>query len=399
MADAGQVGDKANGKSKKRKPRYLPHNKPVKKGLYPLRPGVEGFFLTCDGGRERQATREALALVDRFFEELVDGKGSDEKSSTITSKPLNKKILFNDSDSSGSDEEPESHEEEENIENHNEDTDEKLAKKQRLDGDMKKHDTTAHSDARECMDADKKEYGNTEHLDADTKKDDTTERVDADREKDDTAEHLEADTKKDDTAEGVDADRKKDDSTESNKAEQKSTDEQQEDEFAELYDRSKRRFASLDSGCNGIIFVRMNKSSGDPGPTKIVEHLMTTAASTRKHMSRFILRLLPVELTCYASEEEISEAIKPLVSQHFPAEGASQKFAVLYDARANTGIERSKIIDVVAKSVPKPHKVDLSNPDKTIVVQIVKTVCLIGVVQRYKELAKYNLRQLTSSKS
>lgn len=39
--------------------------KPVKKGPYPLRPGVEGFFLTCDGGRERQATREALALVDR----------------------------------------------------------------------------------------------------------------------------------------------------------------------------------------------------------------------------------------------------------------------------------------------------------------------------------------------
>ncbi|KAF3794731.1 THUMP domain-containing protein 1 [Nymphaea thermarum] len=373
MADAGQVGDKANGKSKKRKPRYLPHNRPVKKGLYPLRPGVEGFFLTCDGGRERQATREALALVDRFFEELVDGKGSDEKSSTITSKPLNKKILFNDSDSSGSDEEPESHEEEENIENHNEDTDEKRAKKQRLDGDMKKGDTTALPDE--------------------------SERVDAGREKDDTAQHLETDTKGDDTAEGVDADRKKDDSTESNKTEQKSTDEQQEDEFAELYDRSKRRFASLDSGCNGIIFVRMNKSSGDPGPTKIVEHLMTTAASTRKHMSRFILRLLPVELTCYASEEEISEAIKPLVSQHFPADGASQKFAVLYDARANTGIERSKIIDVVAKSVPKPHKVDLSNPDKTIVVQIVKTVCLIGVVERYKELAKYNLRQLTSSKA
>ncbi|CAN6444170.1 unnamed protein product [Victoria cruziana] len=397
MADAGQGGGKANGKSKKRKPRYLPHNKPVKKGPYPLRPGVEGFFLTCDGGRERQATREALALVDRFFEELIDGKGPDEKKSgTITNKPLNKKIVFSDSDSSGSDEETE-HEEKDDVENHKEDKDEKPTKKQRLDGDVKKDSTTEISDAKECTVSDKKEDGETENLDADTSKIDTAECVDADREKVETAQH-EAHTK-DDATEGVDADRKKDGSIKCDKTEERSTDEQQEDEFAELYDRNKRRFASLDSGCNGIIFIRMNKLSGDPGPTKIVEHLMTTAASTRKHMSRFILRFLPVELTCYASEEEISKAIKPLVAEHFPAEGASQKFAVLYDARANTGTERSKIIDVVAKSVPKPHKVDLNNPDKTIVVQIVKTVCLIGVVHRYKELAKYNLRQLTSSKA
>ena len=48
------------------------------------------------------------------------------------------------------------------------------------------------------------------------------------------------------------------------------------------------------------------------------------------------------------------------------------QFAVLYEARANTGIDRMKIINSVAKSVPAPHKVDLSNPDKTIVVEIVK---------------------------
>lgn len=48
---------------------------------------------------------------------------------------------------------------------------------------------------------------------------------------------------------------------------------------------------------------------------------------------------------------------------------------MLYEARANTGIERMKIINSVAKSVPAPHKVDLSNPDKTIIVEIVK-VCV-----------------------
>lgn len=38
--------------------------KSVKKGSYPLRPGVQGFFITCDGGRERQASQEAVQVID-----------------------------------------------------------------------------------------------------------------------------------------------------------------------------------------------------------------------------------------------------------------------------------------------------------------------------------------------
>lgn len=35
-----------------------------KKGSYPLHPGVQGFFITCDGGRERQASNEAINVID-----------------------------------------------------------------------------------------------------------------------------------------------------------------------------------------------------------------------------------------------------------------------------------------------------------------------------------------------
>ncbi|PHT31971.1 hypothetical protein CQW23_28308 [Capsicum baccatum] len=51
-----------------------------------------------------------------------------------------------------------------------------------------------------------------------------------------------------------------------------------------------------------------------------------------------------------------------------------------------------KIIDTVDKLVPSPHKVNLSNPEINIVLKIVKTVYLLGVVENYKELSKYNLR-------
>lgn len=44
-----------------------------------------------------------------------------------------------------------------------------------------------------------------------------------------------------------------------------------------------------------------------------------------------------------------------------------------------------KIINAVAKSVPGPHKVDLNNPNKTIVVEIVKVI----LVKRFFEFAKF----------
>jgi tRNA acetyltransferase TAN1 len=61
---AGKPNTNAGGDTKGRKRKFLPHGKPVRKGAYPLRPGVQGFFITCDGGREQQATREAISLLD-----------------------------------------------------------------------------------------------------------------------------------------------------------------------------------------------------------------------------------------------------------------------------------------------------------------------------------------------
>ncbi|XP_008800257.1 THUMP domain-containing protein 1 homolog isoform X2 [Phoenix dactylifera] len=339
--------------SKGRKRKYLPHGKPVRKGSYPLRPGVLGFFLTCDGGRERQATNEALNLLETFYEELVNGKDSSAKCRTVSSKPLNKIIKFKDSDSSSDEDEASPHGEESDTVKNAVESEDTPSKEQQ-------------EDVAPC----KEELDTEKH-----------------------AENEELPSKK----QRLETDTLKCAHTESDKSNDKPIDELIEDELQELGDRNKRHFVSLESGCNGVVFIQMHKRGGDPGPVDIVHHMMSSAASTRKHMSRFILRVLPAEVTCYASEEEIKNAIKPLIEQYFPSEASTpSKFAVLYEARANTGIERMAIINAVAKSVPQPHKVDLSNPDKTIIVQIVKTICLVGVVERYKELSKYNLRQLTS---
>nr|XP_048322277.1 LOW QUALITY PROTEIN: THUMP domain-containing protein 1 homolog [Ziziphus jujuba var. spinosa] len=366
--------------SKKRKQRYRPHNKPVKKkGQYPLHPGVQGFFITCDGGREHQASREAINVIDSFYEELVSGNDSGIKLAELPRKPLNTKIKFSYSDSSSSDEDEDDDDSEEEDKEDNKSASHKL-------GDA------SNGEAR------------TETLDSHKNNDDVCPENYTAVEPNDNKEVSESLENQANEAEDPPAKKQCIETNVSkpvipNKVEEKSVDKLIDAEIKELGDTNKRRFGKLDSGCNGVVFVQMRKEDGDPGPKDIVQHIMTSAAATRKHMSRFILRVLPVEVACYASEEEITKAIAPLVAQYFPVETENPiKFAVLYEARANTGIDRMKIINAVAKSVPGPHKVDLNNPDKTIVVEIVRTVCLIGVVEKYKELAKYNLRQLTSAK-
>jgi tRNA acetyltransferase TAN1 len=53
---------------------------------------------------------------------------------------------------------------------------------------------------------------------------------------------------------------------------------------------------ALDPGCNGIIFIQMQKSEGDPNPVEIVQHMMNSAYSTKKHMSRLFPYSLLVKL-------------------------------------------------------------------------------------------------------
>ncbi|XP_004250910.2 uncharacterized protein [Solanum lycopersicum] len=382
MATDNKSKQKTKSNNKNRQ-RYRPNNKSVKKGAYPLRPGVQGFYITCDGGRERQASQEAVNVIDSFYEELVQGTNLNLGQVELSEKPVNKKTVFKYSDSSSSDDDDEdgengngedqTKEETSKIEQHQEKTDDEIDSLKTGASEPENQDNTS---------TDELIQGNTENKE---ELENTLEQKDI--------EVGEPPAKK----QCVEKEAAEAGNIAFGKTEEKSIDRLIDAELAELGDKSKRRFSYLDTGCNGVVFVHMSKKDGDPNPKEIVQHMLSSLALTKKHVSRFILRVLPVEVTCYASEEEIGKAITPLITKYLPAESDSpKKFAVLYESRANTGINKMKIIDAVAKSVPSPHKVDLSNPEINIVVQIVKTVCLLGVVEKYKELSKYNLRQLTS---
>lgn len=69
-----------------------------------------------------------------------------------------------------------------------------------------------------------------------------------------------------------------------------------------------------------------------------------------------------------------------------------------FEHRASDKLKRKDVIDTIAKAVPQPpHKVNLNAPQKTIVVQLVRNACAVGIVDGYKELARLNLRKLADA--
>ncbi len=74
-------------------------------------------------------------------------------------------------------------------------------------------------------------------------------------------------------------------------------------------------------------------------------------------------------------------------------EGAEKvEFAVEFDHRASDKLDRMAVIDAVIAPIKQPpHKVNLKAPSKTILVQLVRGMCACSVVERFKELSRFNV--------
>ena len=177
-----------------------------------------------------------------------------------------------------------------------------------------------------------------------------------------------------------------------------------------------RRFEYLNLDFKACAFVRMRAEDASRcAPSELVGALLekVRAGETKRRAgedpglvprSRHVLRLVPADDVCFAGLEEIKKAAKSLIETHFPdlekipegeeREKAKKTFAVSFASRANSSVKRADAIAAVADLVPKGHAVDLTSPDLTIAVEVIKGTCCLSVLREYYGLLKYNWRML-----
>ena len=130
--------------------------------------------------------------------------------------------------------------------------------------------------------------------------------------------------------------------------------------------------------------------------------------------SRYITRMIPIQMTCFSSVDDIKLTVPKLLQKYFPptttkATGNKEDvndtaiitttYAVAVKIRNCRMIKRQDVIDIVAGYMlqnycPKNYQVQLENPDVTILVEICQTLCGMSVIHH-----KINASTSISSKA
>mmetsp|Transcript_830 Transcript_830/g.2573 ORF Transcript_830/g.2573 Transcript_830/m.2573 type:complete len:373 (+) Transcript_830:225-1343(+) len=171
------------------------------------------------------------------------------------------------------------------------------------------------------------------------------------------------------------------------------------DEVADLKKPEGKLVTYHSTGITGLAYLAFTGAAGDISPVDFVTAMSREIKATKQCKSRLCMRFMPVEYSCQASLEDIRSVAGKLVPIAFPprdVDAEPETFSVHYEHRASAKIDRKQIIDAFVDHVPKQgYKVSLDGAQRTILVQLIKSCCTIAFVRDYRDLAKFNIRELS----
>ncbi|POS86802.1 hypothetical protein EPUL_001506 [Erysiphe pulchra] len=137
--------------------------------------------------------------------------------------------------------------------------------------------------------------------------------------------------------------------------------------------------------------------------------------------SRYANRLTPVSLLSKATEKGLDELCGQLLSRYFKVNNRmsdgldqveiknkeekeekgkniddSSTYAIRPTIRNHSTLKRDHLIKQIASTISDSHKVNLTNPDKVIIVEVYRNICSMSVVdgRDWERLKRYNIAEL-----
>jgi tRNA acetyltransferase TAN1 len=156
-----------------------------------------------------------------------------------------------------------------------------------------------------------------------------------------------------------------------------------------------RRFQVVGSGIQNVLFIRTNV----PSPVDLAVAVMKEVEATGTQISRYLLRLVPVESTCKAFDETVREAAKGIVGKWFAGKGAIT-YCIQFKARLNSSFGREDAFKEIGRAVREANpeaKVEFKKPDLVVIVEVMKSHCCLAVVPDYFTYKKYNIAEVANA--
>lgn len=154
-----------------------------------------------------------------------------------------------------------------------------------------------------------------------------------------------------------------------------------------------KRFQPISSDVLNCIYIKTTIKD----PAIFVHHIATDIGKTKHKRWRHLIRLLPIDYICKCSIDEISKTGQEMAEKYFKE---PVTFAIIVNRKKNKSMNKDSVINSLANiitSTNEKHRVDLNNPQRTLIVTIIKNLCCFSVTMDYKKLKKYNFTELVET--
>ncbi|TIB91063.1 SPOC domain-like protein [Wallemia mellicola] len=164
-------------------------------------------------------------------------------------------------------------------------------------------------------------------------------------------------------------------------------------------DNSAKRFVNHQTDTQCLIYLEVRKPFD---PIAIVKAYLNEVIETGKMRTKYIQRLTPISHLSHATEAAFEALCGMICQSHLSKgdeEGKGRKYRIELGKRSHNTLKRDDIIQTVVDSINSPHKIDLSNPDRWVIVEIFKGVAGVSVVSEYDKYRKFNPFSLIEAKN
>ncbi|XP_024872993.1 THUMP domain-containing protein 1 homolog isoform X5 [Temnothorax curvispinosus] len=140
-----------------------------------------------------------------------------------------------------------------------------------------------------------------------------------------------------------------------------------------------------------------------PNPLELVTKIVSKLDTTKEQCTRYLLRLLPIEVVCKAYMDNIKVRASDVFEKYFAQEPKTFSIVFKYECssrRSNNSIKRDEIIEDLAEIILRKNpgnKADLKNPDIAVIVEAIRGICLLSIAPNYYKFKKYNLVEICKS--
>ncbi|XP_062576760.1 THUMP domain-containing protein 1-like [Saccostrea cucullata] len=157
---------------------------------------------------------------------------------------------------------------------------------------------------------------------------------------------------------------------------------------------TQRRFQNTNTKAKNCIFIRTTLSD----PSQLAHSILSDLSETKVQKSRYAIRLLPISGSCRAEEADVKKLGKELFTPIFETPyGEGYSFSITVKVRNNNRLGRDSLIPALAgiiKELNPLHRVSHDNPDFVILVEVIQSVCCVGIVKDFFKFRKYNLQEI-----